>query len=113
MRIVRSWTPLTHRTIAVKTGFILDREQSSALRATLRLIPGAGVTPAAGAGRAAPHSIRSSSLYVLEDFLVQIAHRLFVLGYVAGEDRLLGAPVFGAALQLGDTFLGRAYQYHR
>ena len=28
--------------------FISDREQSSALRTTLRLIPGAGVTPAEG-----------------------------------------------------------------
>src|SRR5271155_4288089 len=39
---------LLGREAAPHLGFYCDREQSSALRTTLRLIPGAGVTPAEG-----------------------------------------------------------------
>ena len=49
--------------LKVETGFITDREQSSALRATLRLILGAGVTPAQGGAEPTEGSAFNQALF--------------------------------------------------
>ena len=68
--------------------FYSDREQSSALRATLRLIPGAGVTPAQGGteptGGSACNQVLSVELFADAEVFEDCVEDVFVADF-AGD----------------------------